>query len=262
MGMGLGSLGMGIGAGVDLGVGVGVGVGVKKEEGVLKREEGEEGNRRLVDEGWRVAEGGSGRTMGTVVEDAHLYIGKILKFLVKNVGKNKSGKVKAEGEKIFEGIDSLKEVFDGLLSKFLVSVKTKEEKIKYVLRKSFKFMKEKLMEEKGIAKSQENESFIKKKIERMFLDHYFSGRNQEELSAEESNNIKDMIMPFRLKFFQSLKLFYSINLKIFSCYKYYYFRKNSKNKTMNSEFLKKIFSFDKFYNDYLLFLGKIYFIFN
>lgn len=25
---------------------------------------------------------------------------------------------------------------------------------------------------------------------------------------------------------------------------------------MNSEFLKKIFSFDKFYNDYLLFLGK------
>lgn len=188
-------LGMGLGSEV-VGVGTGIGAGLKREEGVLKREEGEEVNKRIGEE-WRMSEGISGRTMGTVVEDAHLYIAKILMFLVKNVGKNKSGKVKMEGEKICEGIDSLKEVFDGLMSKFLVSVKTKEEKIKYVLRKSFKFMKEKLMEEKGIAKSQENESFIKKKIERMFLDHYFSGRNQEELSAEESNNIKDMIMPFR-----------------------------------------------------------------
>jgi hypothetical protein len=192
--MALGPIGVGLGAGV--GAGHSTGVGVKREEGLMLRNEEERGKSRESARNREI------EPQGKIVEDAHLYIAKILKFLVKNVGKNKNGKVKMEGEKICEGIESLKEVFEGLLNKFSVSVKTKEEKIKYVLRKSFKFMKEKLMEEKGIAKSQENESFIKKKIERMFLDHYFSSRNQEELSTEESNNIKDMIMPFRYEFFK------------------------------------------------------------
>ena len=66
-------LGLGLGPGV-VGVGAGIGVGagvVKREEGALKREEGEEGNNRIGEE-WHMTEGSSGRTMGTVVEDAHL----------------------------------------------------------------------------------------------------------------------------------------------------------------------------------------------
>lgn len=132
------------------------------------------------------------------------YIQNILAFLVKNVGRVRGTKLKVEGEKLHENIDSIKEIYDGLMNKFMISNKTKEEKIKYVLRKSFKFMKEGLMIKNGMSLETENDAAVKKQIENMFFEHYFSEKDQEALSSKDYANIKDIIMPFRLKIIQIL----------------------------------------------------------
>ena len=129
------------------------------------------------------------------------YIQNILAFLVKNVGRVRGTKLKVEGEKLHENIESIKEIYDGLMNKFMISNKTKEEKIKYVLRKSFKFMKEALMIKNGMSLETENDAAVKKQIENMFFEHYFSEKNQEALSSKDYANIKDIIMPFRFVLF-------------------------------------------------------------
>ena len=128
--------------------------------------------------------------------DALEYIQNILAFLVKNVGRIRGTKLKAEGDKLHKNIESIKEIYEGLMNKFMISNKTKEEKIKYVLRKSFKFMKEKLMLLNGMSLDSENDSTLKKQIEIMFFDHYFAN-SQESLTNRDFSDIKDMIMPFR-----------------------------------------------------------------
>lgn len=173
--------------------------------------------------------------------EAFEYIQNILAYLVKSVGKVRGTKLKLEGDNFHHNIESIKEIYEGLMNKFMISNKTKEEKIKYVLRKSFKFMKEKLMIKNGFSLDAENDSTMKKQIEIMFFDHYFA--DSQHLDSSDFSCIKDMIMPFRFL------LFFYFKLKILN-------RRNSQNKTMNNEFLKKIFSYEKFYSDYMLFLSR------
>lgn len=123
------------------------------------------------------------------------YIQNILAYLVKNVGRIRGTKLKIEGEKFHHNIESIKEIYEGLMNKFMISNKTKEEKIKYVLRKSFKFMKEKLMIKNGMNLDAENDSTMKKQIEIMFFDHYFA--DSQHFDSRDYSYIKDMIMPFR-----------------------------------------------------------------
>ena len=139
--------------------------------------------------------------------DALDYIQNILAFLIKNVGRVRGTKLKIEGEKFHENIESIKEIYEGLMNKFMISNKTKEEKIKYVLRKSFKFMKEGLMIKNGMSLETENDAVVKKQIETIFFEHYFSEKNEEGLNSKDYASIKDIIMPFRL-----------VYLEIFSSY--------------------------------------------
>lgn len=162
-------------------------------------------------------------------------IKEMLLCFVKHIGMTRRNLLEKEGEKIHHNNENLKEVFMGLMKKFLSSRKTKEEKIKYVLRKCFKFMKDKLLEENGFT-FDSTDDYVEKlnsdKVDKMFFKHYFSekcGKAKKFLTKNEITFIKDISMPFR---------------------------KNSQNKTMNIEFLRWIFSNEQFYLDYKLFLSK------
>ena len=93
------------------------------------------------------------------------------------------------------------------MKKFLSSRKTKEEKIKYVLRKCFKFMKDKLLEENGFT-FDSTDDYVEKlnsdKVDKMFFKHYFSekcGKQKKFLTKNEITFIKDISMPFRFVFY-------------------------------------------------------------
>ncbi len=130
-------------------------------------------------------------------------IKEMLFFFVKHVGSLRRNLMEKEGEKIHQNDEDLKEVFNGLLKKFLSSKKTKEEKIKYVLRKCFKYMKDKLLEENGFS-FDSTDDYVEKlnsdKVEKMFFKHYFSekcGKSKKFLTKNEITFIKDISMPFR-----------------------------------------------------------------
>lgn len=68
----------------------------------------------------------------------------ILGYLVDNVGIISTNKLIDE-KKVFDEKDpELGIIFEALMNKYLTSSKTKEEKVKFILRKSFKFLKEKM----------------------------------------------------------------------------------------------------------------------
>ena len=130
-------------------------------------------------------------------------IKEMLFYFVKHVGSLRRNLLEKEGEKIHQNDEDLKEVFTGLLKKFLSSRKTKEEKIKYVLRKCFKYMKDKLLEENGFS-FDSTDDYVEKlnsdKVEKMFFKHYFSekcGKSKKFLTKNEITFIKDISMPFR-----------------------------------------------------------------
>lgn len=130
-------------------------------------------------------------------------IKEMLTFFAKHIGSVRRSFLEKEGEKMHHNHEDLKEVFNGLLKKLLSSRKTKEEKIKYVLRKCFKFMKDKLLEENGYT-FESTEDYVEKlnsdKVEKMFFKHYFSekcGKTKKFLTKNEVTMIKDLSMPFR-----------------------------------------------------------------
>jgi len=153
----------------------------------------------------------------------YMAIRKMLNFMMENIGKLTSSKMAEQRASFTMGDPTLEQIFDSLLQKYVSSSKTKEEKIKFVLRKSFKFLKERI-ENRG--------NLSKKEIDLKFLQMYFRNHNADPSKKADSLehydvSIKDIIMPFR---------------------------KKSVNKTMNHGFLKKIFSYEKFSICFLSFL--------
>jgi len=68
-------------------------------------------------------------------------------------------------KKIFDEKDpDLGNIFEALMNKYLTSSKTKEEKVKFILRKSFKFLKEKM---------EKTELTTKMEIDRQFFNEFF-----------------------------------------------------------------------------------------
>ncbi|CAD8109863.1 unnamed protein product [Paramecium primaurelia] len=119
-------------------------------------------------------------------------------------------KVLEENEKIKYKI--LTRIDDGLIesliNRYQNQKKTKEEQIKFILRKCFKFLKQKMNLNELTMSAYE--------IEKVFYKEYFSS----------NDNIEELIP----------------------------FRSESSNKTMNTSYLKKIFSSEKFYEGYLSYL--------
>ena len=149
----------------------------------------------------------------------HLIIKEMLSFLVENVGKINQNKLESFCDKFTNKGKIILETYSTLLKKYKISSKTKEEKIKFVLRKAFKYMKEQIVAEEKLKSN--------KFIDQRFLQIYF--QDDENKNAEEKSQLKDLLMPFR---------------------------KKSVNKTMNQQFLSKIFGFKKFAFDFLNFLSK------
>jgi len=130
-------------------------------------------------------------------------IKEMLLYFVKHIGTLRRTLIEKDGELIHHNNPDLKEIFIGLMKKFLSSRKTKEEKIKYVLRKCFKFMKDKLLEENGFT-FDSTDDYVEKlnsdKVDKMFFKHYFSekcGKPKKFLTKNEITFIKDISMPFR-----------------------------------------------------------------
>ena len=136
-------------------------------------------------------------------------IREMLLYFVKQIGTVRRTVLEKDGESIHRNNEELKEIFMGLMKKFLSSRKTKEEKIKYVLRKCFKFMKDKLLEETGFtfdSTDDYTEKLNSDKVDKMFFKHYFSekcGKQKKFLTKNEITCIKDISMPFRFLFFLS-----------------------------------------------------------
>jgi len=141
----------------------------------------------------------------------------IIQFVLANYGRISEEQMNQEKVKYQENPDLLA-IFNGLLTKYSSTIKTKEEMIKYILRKAFKFIKKSLKKELQ-ADSKEVSSAL---CQRYFAD--YSG-NVPDLDNEE--DFLKFLLPFR---------------------------KNSKNKTMNSTFIHEVFSSEAFQRDYLDYL--------
>jgi len=145
------------------------------------------------------------------------HIKHIVNFLINNFGRINQRDLETERQK-YEFDQSLIQVFDTLVSKYAATTKTKEEMIKYVLRKALKNIKDKVKEGSRKTDKEAGKSFCQK---------YFSS-SKEEISKmgvdiEDEDELLKLLLPFK---------------------------KTSKNKTMNSNFLSKLFASEEFCVDY------------
>jgi hypothetical protein len=100
----------------------------------------------------------------------------MLSFLVENVGKASSQRLQDEKQVYANKSPALASIYESLMNKYLLSSKTKEEKIKFVLRKSFKYMKDKITSKDDMSK---------KDIEKLFFEVYF---NDEDIMNVNNNS--------------------------------------------------------------------------
>lgn len=119
-------------------------------------------------------------------------IHKILKYFVQNIGRVRSNRINGEREKFLNNPE-LRQIFDLLMKKYIMSNKTKEEKIKYILRKAFKYLGNKLRKEHYLTKQVKS----KKEFDQIFNDFYMSEKKslletikEDEVKISESKNFK------------------------------------------------------------------------
>jgi len=139
----------------------------------------------------------------------------MVQFFVNNYGKKSEEEIKEERSKYAQS-PKLLLVFDELVVKYGSTNKTKEELVKWVLRKAMKVTKKAIKGGKKVAQKTLSNDLCKR---------YFKENLDEEI--EECDELSGSLLPFR---------------------------KNSKNKTMNAAFISEIFSSDEFKRDYEIFL--------
>jgi len=164
---------------------------------------------------------------------------KILLFLINNFGKISEESIQAERPK-YEHDKQLLQVFDILVKKYSGASKSREEMIKYVLRKALKAVRGILQKRLNVDYKEASSILCKRYFkfegpheeEEEILDlkngKRLSSRNSED--DDEDDDIMKAMLPFR---------------------------KNSKNKTMNSNFINEIFSSEEFCKDYEIYLTQI-----
>mmetsp|Transcript_11996 Transcript_11996/g.10384 ORF Transcript_11996/g.10384 Transcript_11996/m.10384 type:complete len:248 (-) Transcript_11996:226-969(-) len=120
-----------------------------------------------------------------------------------------------------ENDEGLCKLFDVLIKKYEGSVKTKENITKYIFRKVFKIIREDI-----ILKHSEQ------MVPKVFVDTYFpNARNAQKRKNQTDEDIFNSLMPFK---------------------------ENSKNKTMNLNFLTDMFSSDAFTEKYTDVANKLF----
>jgi hypothetical protein len=144
-------------------------------------------------------------------------IKNIIIYVLENYGRINEAVFNSEKAKYSHNKD-LSTVFDLLTSKYSSTIKTKEEMVKYILRKAFKFVKNNLKKGKNTNKSS---------VSKALCDKYFHA-SQEDISKSGNEDLfLKSILPFR---------------------------KDSKNKTMNTSFIHEIFGSEDFSRDYQYYL--------
>lgn len=155
-----------------------------------------------------------------ITQEAH--VRNIVDFLILNFGLLSQSEIEREKQK-YSHDEVLSQVFNNIVLKYTSMNKTKEEMIKYVFRKALKSIKDKL---KGTIKKSDKE------INKIFFQKFFSVSKDEMLKKKGVNTEdEEELMKFLLPF-----------------------KKTSANKTLNSNFLSKIFSSEEFchaYEEYL-----------
>ena len=149
-------------------------------------------------------------------------IRQIVIFFIREYGKQDDEKFKHERSK-YASSPALLKVFDSLVVKYSSTAKTREEMVKYVLRRAFKFFK------RSIKKTTRLDS---KTVSTKICEKYFNTSSEEAQKDDddEDEDLLKLLLPFR---------------------------KNSKNKTMNSAFICEVFGNSEFRDDYKKYLVEL-----
>jgi len=120
---------------------------------------------------------------------------------------------------------ALLSIFDNLLHKYKSSAKSREDIVRFVLRKAMISLRDSVRAKCGLSAKGASLALCRK---------YFSFRLQEltdhNIDLEDEDQVLNFLLPYK---------------------------KNSRNKTVNSLFIAEIFASEAFYEDYLQFLEKI-----
>jgi len=155
---------------------------------------------------------------GDTSNDLRMQLEEMVKLILSNVNKSNSG----EGDNVralYSKSPILLQIYDKLVMKYYSAKKCREDIVRYILRKAFKVLRTELIKRERVSS---------KKASLTLCKRYFSSRLQEmKESKMNDEELLEFIMPFQ---------------------------KNSKNRTMNTNFVLEIFSSPEFCAAYERFL--------
>lgn len=143
---------------------------------------------------------------------------RVSKFVLANIGKGNETLI-TNGRKMFSHNILLQEAYDALVKKYFSSKKVKEDIVRYIIRKALKTIKKPVIENKKV---QGKQALV------LLCKRYFSDQfEQGNMNPEHEEELAETLLPYNEK---------------------------SKNRTMNTNFVKEIFSSEEFLKDYREFL--------
>lgn len=147
----------------------------------------------------------------------------MINFILCNVNKNAS-KDMEEARKMYNHNPMLLQIYDKLIMKYYSAKKCKEDIVRYILRKVFKLLRASFIKKHKVSN---------KKASLLVCKRYFSSRFEEMektgINMKNDEELLEFVMPYK---------------------------KNSKNRTMNTNFVGEIFSSDEFRQEYERFLSQ------
>ena len=147
----------------------------------------------------------------------------MINFILCNVNKNAS-KDMEEARKLYSHNPMLLQIYDKLIMKYYSAKKCKEDIVRYILRKVFKLLRASFIKKHKVSN---------KKASLLVCKKYFSSRFEEMekagVNVKNDEELLEFVMPYK---------------------------KNSKNRTMNTNFVGEIFSSDDFRLEYERFLSQ------
>lgn len=148
----------------------------------------------------------------------------MIQFFVDNYGRTTEFDIQRE-RAMYNQDQRLGKIFDILISKYASIIKTREQRIKWIIRRAFKTTKQAITKDK---KAVSKDEVSKNMCKRYFKDSKEESPEQDDDDDCNYGDLLNSLLPFK---------------------------KNSKNKTMNASFLTEIFESEQFRQDYKNFLN-------
>jgi hypothetical protein len=147
---------------------------------------------------------------------------KMIRSIMSSVNNDSQSEIN-KGRELYMNEPIFLKLYDTLVMRYSTSKRCKEDIIRYILRKVFKILRVKIVTETKVSN---------KKASFMLCQKYFSSRFTElqdaGIAPEDEDGLLEFFMPYK---------------------------KNSKNRTMNSSFIDDIFSSPEFCHEYKSFLA-------